>query len=66
MKKEYICPASLLVRIHNERPIAGSQDVTSTGYASGITFGGTASAQDNINPEVKANPYNVWDDDWSE
>lgn len=60
MKKTYIIPNTLICRINTERFIAGSQDITSN---NGMTYGGV-DEEGEVDPSVKQNHYNVWDDDW--
>ena len=59
MKKTYIIPDMSVVQTQHGKPIAGS--VTSD---NGIGYGGVDDGG-NIDPDVKANHYSVWDDDWS-
>lgn len=64
MKKIYITPETTSLQLAAELPVADSQ-MKSGGDVTGITYGGKVGSGDNIAPEVKANPYNVWDDDWN-
>ena len=64
MKKKYFIPAITSLQIAAELPVADSQ-IKSGGDVTDISYGGKVGSGDNIAPEVKANPYSVWDDDWS-
>ena len=43
-------------------PLAGSDQLTSSGDVTGIKYGGTSDGS--VMPEVKRS-YDVWDEDWS-
>lgn len=65
MKKKYTTPSIFGMSLISERPISGSNDITSKGSVTDITFGGKVDGS--VTPEVKGNTgYDVWDDDWSQ
>ena len=61
MKRTYIIPSIMVVRMQTARMVA----VSGSGVISdkGISFGGIVGEGDGITPEVKANK-NIWDNEW--
>ena len=60
MKKDYIIPEALPLCVAAERPLAASDQLTSSGDVTGIKYGGTSDGS--VMPEVKRS-YDVWDED---
>ncbi len=60
MKKQYISPALLIVRVNHQSIIAASTLVDKYDTSASTTEDSYGSAA-----LVKGNNYNVWSDDWS-
>lgn len=58
MRKTYIIPSIIVVRMQTVHMMAGS--VSSD---KGIDYGGKVGEDDNITPEVKESK-NIWDENW--
>ena len=61
MKKTYIIPALAIVNTTQCHPLAQSNTIASDGK---VNLNSKTMDTGNGSDAVKANSYNVWDDDW--
>ena len=63
MKKTYISPNMLVVRIGMVRPIAGSLTIDENG-GSATFYGDTDATGEAMGRDNYVSDYNIWDDKW--